>query len=223
MRSDVRTQIIPLLRQLQPEYVNDAYAKTLEEAFTRLKNAYVNINANAKIVADYFVTGGDQANKARFYSAMEDAVGVNISSIIQNEGIEDILIATVNENVSLIRSLPEEYFKNIESIVYTGTTQGGDAASMIQQIQKQGKTTTNRAKVIARDQSSKLNSALTQQRAQNLGSEEYVWRTAGDGEVRETHRDNNGKVFKWSDPPKATGNPGEDIMCRCIAQPVIKL
>jgi len=223
LRNDVNTQIVPLLRQLQSEYINDAYAKTLEEAFNRLRRAYSDINENAQIVANYFVNNSNQANKQRFYSAMENAVGINLQTVLQNEGLEDVLVATTRENVSLIRSIPEEYFKNIESIVFSGTTQGNNASSMIKQISKQGKVSNNRAKLIARDQSSKLNSALTQQRSQNLGVEEYIWRTSGDERVRDSHRNKNGKIFKWSNPPKDTGHPGQDIQCRCVAQPIIKI
>lgn len=223
LRKDVATQIVPLLRQLQPEYVNDAYARTLEEAFNRLRRAYVDINQNAQIVANSFVTNTNDTNKRRFYSAIEESVGVNLQSIIQNENLEDILVATTRENVGLIRSIPEEYFKKIETIVFTGTTQGNNAGSMIQQIMKTGKSTTKRAKLIARDQTSKLNSALNQQRQQNLGVEEYIWRTAGDDRVRSSHASKNGKVFRWDDPPKDTGHPGQDIQCRCVAQPIIKL
>lgn len=223
LRKDVATQIVPLLRILQPEYVNDAYAKTLEEAFNRLRESYSGINSSAKIVANSFVMNSNQANKTKFYSAMESAVGVNLETIVQNEGLEDILVATTRENVSLIRSIPEEYFKNIESIVFTGTTQGSTAGSMIKQISKQGKTTTKRAKLIARDQSSKLNSALNQQRQQNLGVDEYIWLMSGDERVRDSHRSKNGKTFRWDSPPKDTGHPGQDIQCRCVAQAIINI
>lgn len=223
LKKDVEENIIPLLMSLQAEYVNDAYARTLEEAFNRLRNNYININTNAQIVANSFVTNSDDTNKRRFYKAMESAVGINLQSIVKGEDLEDILVATTRENVALIRSIPEEYFKKIETIVFSGTTQGNRASSMIQQIRKTGKVTTNRAKLIARDQSSKLNSALTQQRSQNLGVEEYIWRTAGDERVRDSHRSKNGKVFRWDDPPKDTGHPGQDVQCRCVAQPIIKV
>lgn len=223
LRIDVRANIIPLLLQFESEYINDAYARTLEEAFDNLRRSYIDIGENAKIVSNAFVEDTNNTNKKRFYAAMEEAVGVNMESIIQNEGLEDILVATTRENVSLIRSIPEEYFKKIETLVFTSTTHGDKAGSMISQIQKIGKTTAKRAKLIARDQSSKLNSALSQQRQQNLGVEEYVWRTSGDERVRDNHRSKNGKVFRWDTPPKDTGHPGQDIQCRCVAQPIIKL
>lgn len=223
LRKDVATTIIPLLKQLEPQYVNDGYALTLEEAFDNLRKNYRDINENAKIVANSFVEGTNNTNKTRFYKAMEEAVGVNVSNIIQNEGLEDILVATTRENVGLIRSIPEEYFQKIETMVFSNVTQGTKANSMIKQIQKIGKTTTNRARLIARDQSSKLNSALNQQRQQNLSIEEYVWRTSGDERVRANHKSKNGKTFRWDKPPKDTGHPGTDIQCRCVAQPIIKL
>lgn len=175
------------------------------------------------MVSNSFVTNANQANKQRFYRAMESAIGVNLNTIVQDEGLEDILVATTRENVSLIKSIPDEYFKKIETIVFTGTTQGSNAGSMIKQIRDLGHSTTKRAKLIARDQSSKLNSALSQQRQQNLGVEEYIWVTADDGRVRESHADNDGKRFRWDDPPKKTGHPGNDIQCRCVARPIINI
>lgn len=223
LRRDTNALIVPLLKQFESEYVNDAYAKTLEQAFENLRKMYVDIGVKAKSVSNSFVTNADSNNKRRFYKAMEDAVGVNLETIIQGEGLDDILVASTQENVALIRSIPEEYFKKIETLVYSSTTQGDTAGSMIKQIQKIGKTTTSRAKLIARDQSSKLNSVLSQQRQQNLGVEEYVWRTSGDERVRDNHRSKNGKTFRWDKPPKDTGHPGQDIQCRCVAQPIIKV
>lgn len=49
----------------------------------------------------------------------------------------------------------------------------------------------------------------------------YVWRTRGDGRVRASHAANNGRVFSWDYPP-ATGHPGEDYGCRCVAEPYVR-
>lgn len=223
MERDVREQILPLLKTLEAEYVNDAYARTLEEAFNRLRRAYEDIDRNARIVANSFAEDVNSANKQRFYKAMENAVGVDLNNVLQNEGLEDIMFATTRENVALIKTIPEEYFKKIEGIVLRGTMQGNTAGSMIDKIRETGNVTKNRARLIARDQTSKINSALNQQRSQNLGVEEYVWRTAGDERVRDSHKSKNGKVFRWDSPPKDTGHPGQDIQCRCVAQAIIKV
>jgi SPP1 gp7 family putative phage head morphogenesis protein len=46
----------------------------------------------------------------------------------------------------------------------------------------------------------------------------YVWRTRHDPKVRPTHRENDGRIFSWDDPPE-TGHPGADHNCRCEAIP----
>ena len=60
-------------------------------------------------------------------------------------------------------------------------------------------------------------------RQKEIGVTEDVWRTAGDERVRETHAANDGETFKWSDdtPGPADGRPGEEINCRCYAEPVL--
>jgi len=221
---DVRSKVIPVLKQYETEYVNDAYATVLEEVFDALRREYNDVAKTAKNVSQQFVDGVNRTNRQRFYTSMEQAVGLNLQNIIQDEDLNDILRATTRENVNLINSIPDEYLKNIESIVFTGTTRGTKFGSMMTQIAKAGRVSNNKAKLIARDQTTKLNSALNQQRQQNLGIEEYVWITAQDGDrVRESHRKNHGKTFRWDRPPKETGHPGNDINCRCVAKPIIKL
>ncbi len=48
---------------------------------------------------------------------------------------------------------------------------------------------------------------------------EYVWRTQGDGKVRESHAARDGEVFSWESPPDG-GHPGEAPNCRCWAEDV---
>lgn len=223
MQNDVNQFVIPVLRQYESEYSRDAYAVTLEQVFERLRKSYNNIGDQAKIVSSQFVTNVNTQQKQRFYRAMERAIGVNLSTVVANENLTDTLVAKTRENVSLITSIPDEYFKKIEVAVFEGTTQGNRASSLIKEIQHIGKVTKSRAKLIARDQTSKLNSALVQQRQENLGVVEYIWRTAKDDRVRPSHASKNGKVFRWDNPPKDTGHPGEDINCRCVAQPIIKV
>jgi hypothetical protein len=45
----------------------------------------------------------------------------------------------------------------------------------------------------------------------------YIWHTVGDGKVRSTHAERDGKTFSWDDPPEG-GNPGEAPNCRCWAE-----
>lgn len=102
-----------------------------------------------------------------------------------------------------------------------------------------------RARVIARDQASKLNAELTQGRMTDAGLETYTWETSMDERVRgnptgiypralPSHYSMQGRVCRWDNPsvcrdasgewvPRPadapTNHPGMEIMCRCVAVP----
>ncbi len=222
MTSDVKNELLGPLKALQPDYVADAYAEILNTVMASLAKRWRDITPLAKQISEQFVTEVDQRNQATFYKAIEKVVGINLNGIVQTEGLTDILQAKTIENVGLIQSIPDQYFKSLITIVNEGTTRGNRASSMVSQIAKLGKTTRSRAKVIARDQTSKVNSAISQARQESLNVTKYRWRTSEDERVRQTHKAHNGKIFRWDRPPKDTGHPGQDIQCRCVAEPVIE-
>lgn len=52
------------------------------------------------------------------------------------------------------------------------------------------------------------------------GCSEYVWRTAGDGDVCPRCLANADRVFRYDSPPPG-GHPGMVAGCRCYAEPII--
>lgn len=79
--------------------------------------------------------------------------------------------------------------------------------------------TRNRGQLIARDQTFKYQQAEIREWAQLVGSEGYIYCTAGDERVRVTHRPHDGKFFTYTQPP-STGAPGTEPNCRCRTLPV---
>ena len=76
-------------------------------------------------------------------------------------------------------------------------------------------------RLISRDQTAKAIGHMTALRHEQLGVREYIWRTRLDERVRPSHALLNGSRQRWDNPPPATGHPGYDIQCRCMAVPVI--
>ena len=107
---------------------------------------------------------------------------------------------------------------------------------MIEQIRHIYGVSQSRATVIARDQTSKINTALTQARNEEVGISEYIWRTAGDirvvgtpgglypkgNRIHGNHYKRNGQTFRWDSPPE-DGHPGFAINCRCVAESKIDI
>lgn len=126
----------------------------------------------------------------------------------------------VAENVSLIRTVPERMFADIEQ-TFMGELRAGTRWEDISAILEDrfGIADTN-AERIARDQVGKFFGELNRARQQDVGVVDYIWRTARDNRVRDTHEVLEGEVFEWGgEGAPGVGHPGEDINCRCQGEP----
>lgn len=133
--------------------------------------------------------------------------------------LDDVARAFVEDNVALINGLSDDTLKQIEGLVLRGFRGGERSNSIADKIQGRLGVAESRARLIAVDQINKLNGDLTRNRQINLGFERYIWRTSRDEVVRPEHREREGRVFSWDDPPP-DGHPGQPIRCRCHAEPV---
>ena len=158
--------------------------------------------------------------KIMFYEKFSQKKVLSVS-VGHESWLETEIKAFVKTNAGLIKSIPEDQLKRVEGIVMRGAQKGTLAKDMTTEIKNAFNISHNKAKLIARDQVSKFNGMLNKNRQQSVGVKEYVWSTSGDERVRDTHEANNGQIFSWNDPP-ATGHPGEDINCRCVAIPLCR-
>lgn len=85
------------------------------------------------------------------------------------------IAASVEENVQLIKSIPQKYFDDLNFIVNQGIQRGFDVEHISEQIQLKYGVTRRRAAFIARDQTNKVHSVITQQRQIDLGVTQGEW------------------------------------------------
>ena len=175
-------------------------------------------------------TGGEISsfNRMQVHNVFKSVLGVDLLSSEPN--LSETIAAFVSENVSLIKSIQSQYLGEVEQVVLRGFRSGVRHEEIARQligessesfVSRIGKAE-SRAELIARDQTGKLYGQLTELRQTAAGVEEYIRRTAGDERVRASHAILDGQRFSWDDPP-SVGHPGEDIGCRCWAEPVIEL
>ena len=157
--------------------------------------------------------------EAKFIQEVQSAIGIDISSVLSDQGLDRKLRASTRRNVALIKRIPRKYLARVRAIVQQGFRTGSDSFSIKRQLQEAYGIEKRHAKLIARDQTSKLTSELNRFRQTDIGITHYIWRTSGDESVRPTHAHNNRKSFAWTDPPSETGHPGHDVQCRCVADP----
>lgn len=135
----------------------------------------------------------------------------------------------VEKNVNLITSIPQESLGRMQEIVLEGYKNGTPSKTIVQEIQDSYGVDKNKARFMARDQLAKLNGDITRHQQMDAGVSKYRWSTSGDSRVRDDHKELDGKVFSWDDPPivdKKTGrraHPMEDFNCRCVAIPIFDI
>lgn len=172
-------------------------------------------------LANEFVSRGNVQNQREVGENLKRQTGIDLQAFLnQNTAVLNKMSVMTTANVQLIKSIEQQYLDKVQTIITQGAISGKLNRDLAKEIRDLGGVTENRAKFIARDQSSKINAALTQARHEELGIKKYRWSTSGDERVRDSHAENDGKIFSYDQPPE-TGHPGQDFNCRCVAIPVL--
>lgn len=162
------------------------------------------------------------------WNAMSAQMGVALRKELETAPIGDVLRQSMQQQVTLIKSIPLEAAERVHGLVYEGMFTATRPKEIAAEIMRQGDVSRSKAMLIARTETGRVSTELTKARALHVGSEYFTWRTAGDSDVREDHKKLNLKVFKWTEPPIAderTGTralPGSIWNCRCVGIPLLE-
>ena len=226
MKSLIKEYLYPAIPEMIAE-VGSYTPDRSDDYMDRLRQIINFIRVRIKPLTDETIIAAAQEgveiskyNESQFQKMNRSVFGIDL---YQDEPwLEDQLKLFANQNAQLITGMTSQELERVAGIVERGLQQGERFTQIAEELQKSFGISHRRATLIARDQTSKLNSSLSKLRQQELGIEEYIWQTSGDERVRPTHRANDGKKFRWDKPPSKTGHPGHDVNCRCVAVGVIE-
>lgn len=116
--------------------------------------------------------------------------------------------------------------EKIQRRVFTGQRY----ESMVKILRSSYGQSENKAKFLARQETSLMMTKFKETRYISAGAPEYIWGcVAGSAHhpVRPMHKKLEGKRFRWDAPPITNdkgqrNNPGQDFNCRCFARPVVR-
>ena len=74
--------------------------------------------------------------------------------------MSDVARALFEENVNLIKSIPQHYFTEVTGLVQRSASMGRDVEFLADELHKRYEITRRRAEFIARDQSNKATEAI---------------------------------------------------------------
>jgi SPP1 gp7 family putative phage head morphogenesis protein len=225
MAKDVQRVILRTYAANPPEMAQDASpAAELRAALRKLTRRWqADFDALAPELARYFTTSAaDRSDRA--LSAMLRKRGFTVrfkASRVQN----DVVQASIGENVALIRSIPAQYMTGVDGAVMRGVTAGRDLGALAKELRQQHGVTTRRAALISRDQNNKATSTLTRVRQKELGITKAIWVHSGGGKhPRPEHVAFSGKQYDVEKGAYLEGKwtwPGFEINCRCTSRSVI--
>lgn len=165
----------------------------------------------------------------KIWSQISKDIGAHVGFMhtIQRTPIQPTMRQLVLAQAKLIHSLPLDAATKVEEWVLEAQTRGGRPEALVERIMDLGHVTRSRATLIARTETARASSILTEVRARSIYSEGYIWTSAHDRSVRPLHRRLDGTFHSWNEPPVADERTGTKAHagciynCRCIPKVVI--
>lgn len=233
IRKDINEQLVPMLRELAPQYVsdsiatNDSYVDLIVATLRNITGRWLSpqFRSVAESIAQRFVTTANNVN-AKGYT---ESFGIDVFA--GSPELNDYLQVSAYNNAQLITSIPEQYLNQVESLVMTNVRAGNRPSAITKLLRDQFGVTERRAKMIARDQTTKINGDLSEKRQRAAGFPYFQWIDSDDQRVRTRHENIANKItqygrgiYRWDHLPLSDKGvpikPGQDYQCRCIARPV---
>lgn len=203
-------------------------AAVLQRVIRRLaKRWQKRFDGIAPKLAEYFAQSANLRSASVLRSILKEG-GISVE-FKMTRVMQDAMKASINEQVSLIRSIPQQYFTQIEGAIMRSVAAGRDLAPLSKFLQDQYGVTRRRAAFIAIDQNNKATATMTRVRQIELGITEAVWVHSGGGkEPRPTHVAAGARKQRydvregWLDPHEGKKIfPGELARCRCVSRSVV--
>lgn len=209
------------IRQMSP-------ARALQAAMRRLARRWqLKFNTAADELARYFAESATQRSDAALRSILRRN-GLTVR-FRMTRAANDVLQATIGQNVSLIRSIGQQHLGAVEGIVMRSVQAGRDLGYLSKELEHQFGVTKRRAAFIARSQNNLATAAIQRVRQTELGIAEAVWMHSGGGRTQRASHVKAGRdkvrydvKTGWFDPHEQRHIwPGELPNCRCVARAVL--
>jgi len=160
----------------------------------------------------------------------ETLKGISVKAKLTPEEMAKIAEDYQNNLRIYIKDFMEEEIVKLRQRIQKNSLQGNRYETLVKEIQRSYGVSQNKAKFLARQETSLYMAKFKEVRYKSAGINQYRWQCVvgnPNHPVRPYHKKNDGKIYSWDDPPtideKGTRkNPGEDYNCRCIARPIVR-
>lgn len=157
-------------------------------------------------------------------------LGIDLEFDSTSEEMQRVLTASINEAVSLIKTIPEKYLAEVNGAVMRSVTSGNGLKDLIPFLNTKYGQNIRKARNVANDQTRKVYANVNATRMKESGVKKFVWIHSGGGKhPRKLHQEMNGKEYSFDDPPyigemygqPVYGLPSDLPNCRCTLKPIL--
>lgn len=138
--------------------------------------------------------------------------------------VRNVIAEEWGQNLDLyIKEWAKDNILALREQVQQHALEGGRAESLVEGLKHNYAVSKDKAKFLARQETSLLMSKFRETRYKDIGCNKYRWSGSMDQRERPDHKILQGKIFTWDSPPStnretgARNHPGEDFGCRCVA------
>jgi SPP1 gp7 family putative phage head morphogenesis protein len=230
-KETIRKVLFPLIERYTNLLTTDGIGDDINTAIEAIKKEFDFIGT-AERISNRMVERVNSVNGNKTMKTINNAIGVDVENIIRSENLTEFIELQTIKNAELIKSVPQDAVEDIRRIVLNGLSEGLRAEEIQRQISGNYPSSVfnkmnKRIATIARTETGKINSQITNKRLLNLGVTKAIWDATNDNRTRECHARRNGKEYDiavglYSSCDGKTIQPAEEINCRCVARPIIE-
>ena len=205
-------------------------AKALEREMRRLGTQWeARFDELARQMAKRFTDAAGRHSDAALMDALKGA-GFSVKWKM-TPAMQEAMAATIEQQVGLIRTIPQEFLSDVQGLVMRSVQTGRDIGTLTTDLHQRYDITRRRAAFIARDQNSKATATLTRVRQSEAGITKARWlHSAAGKKPRPEHvAFSKGRlggpiydVAKGAYLENRWTWPGYEINCRCVSVPVVE-
>lgn len=232
MVKEVEKELKVLFKKDSPSYFAEdaSIASQSRILLNALIEKYTKVFATIGVdIIDDMVREVNTYTKSSVEASLKKIVGKNTINIKDlSAETKEILKASASEAASYIKSIPQQYFKDVQGYVYRSITSGEGLKDLVPNLQKLSGQTKRRTRLIALDQTKKVTASLNKARLQQNGIQKGIWKHSGGSlNPRRSHQEMDGKVFNLSEglydyEVKRKVQPAELPYCNCYMVPVVE-
>lgn len=210
----------------QPATVELAQDGVLNDAFDKLAARWLaKFDDLAPKLAEWFAQDNKNRVDRTLKTQMRNA-GFTVK-FTMTKAMRSAFDAVVDENIALIKSIPEKYLTDVKVDLMQSVQNGRDLGYLSNRLVKRTGITQRRAAFIARDQNNRASAVMARTRQLELGITRAKWlHSAGGKTPRPKHVAFSGQEFDLAsghDFEDGEGSilPGAVYNCRCVSVPIL--